>query len=221
MDLNKHLEFFNPSDLVAEECHVIGVGAVGSEVAEQLARLGVEHITLYDFDTVEPKNLANQNYIDPDIGNLKTEAMMYRIECINAKANVELQEKYIDQQLSGWVFVCVDSIEIRKQIISNNKYNATIKGVFDWRMRLTDIQHYAAKWNIEKDKKVLEDSMDFTEEEAKEATPVSACGSTLAILPTIRAGVSLGIANFINMAKGEAYKKIILLDAFKPIVNDI
>ena len=56
--------------------------------------------------------------------------------------------------------------------------------------------------------------MNFTQEEAEAATPVSACGSTLSVIPTIKVITSLGVANFINFVKGQPLKKMILIDAF-------
>ena len=71
MDLNKSLEFFDPNK-VKERCHIIGCGSIGSNVAELLARYGVERITLWDFDTVEPHNIANQLFTEEDVGAPKT-----------------------------------------------------------------------------------------------------------------------------------------------------
>ena len=39
MNLNKHREFFDPEQF-DDAIHIIGCGAVGSTIAEQLARLG-------------------------------------------------------------------------------------------------------------------------------------------------------------------------------------
>jgi sulfur carrier protein ThiS adenylyltransferase len=41
---------------------VIGVGAIGRQVALQLAALGVPDLSLYDPDTVAVENLAPQGY---------------------------------------------------------------------------------------------------------------------------------------------------------------
>jgi len=62
-------------------------------------------------------------------------------------------------------------------------------------------------------------SMAFTHEEAKEETPVSACNITLSVAPTIRIISSLGVANFVNFAKGEQLKKFIQVDAFSFVLD--
>ena len=47
-----------PERLAACKATVIGVGAIGRQVALQLAAIGVPHLQFIDFDTVEPVNLA-------------------------------------------------------------------------------------------------------------------------------------------------------------------
>ena len=48
MDLNKHIEFFNPEKLKDKniDVNIIGVGAVGSYIALQLAKLGIEKLII-------------------------------------------------------------------------------------------------------------------------------------------------------------------------------
>ena len=74
MDLSKSYEFFKP-EMLESRIHIIGCGAIGSTVAENLVRFGITNISLYDFDTVEPHNIANQMFRQTDIGKLKTEAV--------------------------------------------------------------------------------------------------------------------------------------------------
>lgn len=216
MDLSKSYEFFRP-DMLDARVHIIGCGAIGSTVAENLARFGITKITLYDFDKVEPKNIANQMFRHQDIGKLKVEAVASMLHEINPGCldDVKLvRDGWTGQRLSGYVFLCVDNIDLRREIATACMENTFVKGMFDFRMRLTDAQHYAADW---KDRKMVEDfinSMGFSHEEAQEETPVSACNITLSVVPTVRAIVAFGVSNFINFVKGETLRKMILLDAF-------
>ena len=62
---------------------VAGLGGLGSNVAMALARVGIGHILLVDFDLVEPSNLNRQNYYIEDIGRKKTEALLEKLNRIN------------------------------------------------------------------------------------------------------------------------------------------
>ena len=217
MDLTKSIEYFDPVN-VRGKCHIIGCGSVGSTIAENLARLGVTKFVLYDFDIVEPHNLANQMFIESDIKSLKVEAVSRILNEINPEVKQDIQifaEGWKPgMRLSGYVFLCVDSIDVRKQIVKENLYNKSVLAMFDFRTRLEDAQHYAADWN---DKKMVENlvaSMDFTHEEAAEATPVSACNIPLGVAPTVRIVANYGVANFMNFIRGKGLKKMIFTDIF-------
>ena len=61
--------------LQASKVAVVGLGGVGSLVAEQLARLGVGNIVLIDPDEIESSNLSRvvgATRVDVETGQLKT-----------------------------------------------------------------------------------------------------------------------------------------------------
>lgn len=215
MNLNKHFEFFNPMS-VEHEVHIIGCGAIGSTVAEMLTRLGFPKLHLYDFDTVTDHNITNQKFRMKDIGEPKVKALADILNEINPDIQLELHDKGWNEysRITGIVFIAVDSIEIRKEIVQTYKYSKDIVFMTDCRMRLTDAQCYAADWSVEKQIKGFYNSMDFTSEEAKASTPVSACGTTLSVTPTVCTIVSLAISNLINFLHGKEYKTLIMIDAF-------
>lgn len=62
---------------------VLGLGGLGSNVAVMLARLGVGHLTIIDYDRVEPSNLNRQSYYIDDIGKFKCDALREQIKRIN------------------------------------------------------------------------------------------------------------------------------------------
>jgi len=215
MNLSKSIEFFNPTK-VKERVHIIGCGASGSTVAELLARAGLEKVTLYDFDKVEPHNIANQMFKDSDIGRNKAEAVKDLMLSINPDANGidVVQEGYTNQRLSGYVFLMVDNIDLRRKICEDNVRNPYIKAVFDTRLRLTDAQHFAADWGSNEMVRNLINSMQFTQEEALAETPRSACNLELSIAPSVRMICSCAVANFMNFVNGRPIKKMVLIDAF-------
>jgi hypothetical protein len=53
---------------------VIGVGAIGRQVALQLAAIGVRRLQLVDFDTVDRTNVTAQGYLVEDVGSPKVQA---------------------------------------------------------------------------------------------------------------------------------------------------
>ena len=195
MVLTKSIEYFDPVN-VKGKCHIIGCGSVGSTVAALLARLGVTKFVLYDFDRVEAHNLANQMFIHKDIKTEKVDAVKRIITEINpdAEPTIEIcREGYNDQKLNGYVFLCVDNIDLRREICQKHRMNRMIKAVFDFRTRLEDAQHYAANWADMKQVDNLIKTMDFSHDEAHAATPVTACGTELGVAPTVWVICSLGV----------------------------
>lgn len=220
MNLSKHLDFFDPLTMLKGSIHIIGCGAIGSTVAEMLTRMGIVELHLWDFDIVSTHNLTNQNFRHKDIGTPKVDALTDILTDINPNLKIIKYPKgYTDEPLSGYVFLCVDNIDLRREICKAQQYNPHVRAIFDFRMRLTDAQHYAADWSDKKQIENLLKTMAFTHEEAKEATPVNACGTTLNIIPTVRVIVSYGLANFINFVKTGEIKTIILADAFHYILD--
>lgn len=217
MDLKKSLEYFNPVN-VKGKCHIIGCGSVGSAVAELLARLGITNFVLYDFDIVEPHNLANQMFVHSDIKVPKVEAVKRIITDINPEANATIEvfgEGYSNQNLNGYVFLCVDNIDLRREICINNRMNRAIKAVYDFRTRLEDAQTYAADWKDLRQVANLIKTMEFSHDEAHAATPVSACGTELGVAPTVRMVVTLGVCNFMNHVRGIPMKNIVVCNPFE------
>lgn len=216
MDLSKSFDFFNPKKNEAQ-IHIVGCGSVGSTVAENLARCGVTKFTLWDFDIVEEHNLVNQMFVRKHINMPKVEALKQILLDINPEIESEIQlkpEGWHGDIMSGYIFMCVDDIEVRKAICNVNMYNPYIKAVFDFRTGLTDAQHFAADWSSEEMKKNLVNTMNFTNEEADAATPMSACHVALSVAPTIRVICAYGVSNFINFVNGNGLHKMIVSDAF-------
>ena len=48
----KILEYFNADD-IEDSIHIVGCGAIGSHIAEQLVRIGCTNIHLYDSRTTQ------------------------------------------------------------------------------------------------------------------------------------------------------------------------
>jgi hypothetical protein len=103
---------------------VIGVGAIGRQVALQLAAIGVRRLQLIDFDCVEAINVTTQGYLRDDIGQLKVAAVQKTIAAIDPAVAVDsIADRFRPKQSFGEaVFCCVDSISSRTSIWRSVQY---------------------------------------------------------------------------------------------------
>ncbi len=97
---------------------VIGVGAIGRQVALQLAAIGVRRLQLIDFDHVEATNVTTQGYRATDIGQSKVSATTNDVRQIDACVEVDAVEDRFrpKMQIGEAVFCCIDSISARSAI---------------------------------------------------------------------------------------------------------
>jgi sulfur carrier protein ThiS adenylyltransferase len=97
---------------------VIGVGAIGRQVALQLAALGMARLQLTDFDKIEPTNITTQGYPSSQLGWSKVTATASAVQLIDPEIEVEvIEDRFRPQQAVGdVVFCCVDSITARAAI---------------------------------------------------------------------------------------------------------
>ena len=97
---------------------MIGVGAIGRNVALQLASLGMPRIQLVDFDMVDDSNRTTQGYALADVGMSKVLATLTAIRQIDRAIQVAtVEDRYRPRLETGdAVFCCVDSIEARAAI---------------------------------------------------------------------------------------------------------
>jgi len=116
--------FTRQEDLVPRErlasvtATVIGVGAIGRQVALQLAAVGVPRLQLVDFDVVAPTNVTTQGYLHGDVGQPKVRAAQAAVWAIDPGISVEtVLDRYRPQvKIGEAVFCCVDSIAARAAI---------------------------------------------------------------------------------------------------------
>lgn len=96
---------------------IIGIGGVGSWVAEALARSGIEYISLVDLDDICISNTNRQLHaLSSNIGKSKVLTMKERILDINPNCQVNCIEDFLTQQTSLQILnsnfdVVVDAID--------------------------------------------------------------------------------------------------------------
>ena len=108
-----------PSDRLTEvSATVIGVGAIGRQVAIQLASIGTPRIQLIDFDHVDVSNTTTQGYRFHEVGMAKPLACAEAINKLDPTIDVmRINDRYRPhQQIGNVVFCCVDSIKARTAI---------------------------------------------------------------------------------------------------------
>lgn len=123
IDTKRHKQIFNP-DTFNEPVHIIGCGGMGSRIAEGLVRMGVgekQHIYLYDPDTFEAHNVANQWVDDGAIMETKVHAVAKAMKRINPDCKITPRAVRVSSSsiLKGVVFLCLDSMAARRQIMEN------------------------------------------------------------------------------------------------------
>ncbi len=90
---------------------IAGLGGLGSNIAVMLARIGVGHLFLVDFDIVEPSNLNRQSYYVRHLGMPKTTALKEQLEEINPFITVEtriakISEENVKELFEGYDVIC-------------------------------------------------------------------------------------------------------------------
>ena len=103
---------------------VVGIGAVGGFATEMLARCGIGHLIIMDFDTISESNINRQIVaLHSTIGCLKTDVMKERIldinpECIVDDYPVALTDDNHSILFSADVILdCIDSIDAKVSLL--------------------------------------------------------------------------------------------------------
>lgn len=78
---------------------IVGLGAVGGHAMEALARAGIGHFRLVDFDNIQPSNINRQILaLTTNLGKAKVEAAKERILAINPDCTVEALEIFAAEE---------------------------------------------------------------------------------------------------------------------------
>ena len=113
-----------------QNCHVcvVGIGGVGSWIAESLARHGVSKLSLIDMDHIVESNINRQIHaLDSTDGESKIKAMKDRIIDINPACVVDciddfLEETNIESHISSRFNFIIDAIDQSSVKISLAEY---------------------------------------------------------------------------------------------------
>lgn len=105
---------------------VVGLGGVGSYVAEALCRSGIGHLLLIDADTVATSNINRQlPALSSTLGAFKTEVVRQRLLDINPDCEIEIISRFYEPGafdeffMGNWTFVAdaIDSTASKVDIL--------------------------------------------------------------------------------------------------------
>ena len=104
---------------------VVGCGAVGSFAIEALARSGIGHLIVVDFDTVEESNINRQLFaLDTTVGQPKVSVAANRIRDINPEIHVTALNMFFDEmsQIDAAPDFIIDAIDTVESKIALYKW---------------------------------------------------------------------------------------------------
>ena len=90
--------------LKAAQVAIAGLGGLGSNIAMMLARSGVGHLLLVDFDRVDVTNINRQAYMIRHIGKEKTEALREILEEINPYMDIRTKTIRVTAENAAGLF---------------------------------------------------------------------------------------------------------------------
>ena len=89
----------NIDKIVNSRVLLVGIGGVGGSSLEMLVRLGINNITIVDFDKFEESNLNRQMLsLEDNIGIDKVEEAKKRVISINKNCNINIYNKKVDDE---------------------------------------------------------------------------------------------------------------------------
>ncbi|MBI5793779.1 ThiF family adenylyltransferase [Candidatus Uhrbacteria bacterium] len=186
---------FDPRSFQGNRVDVIGVGALGSRLTLELARLGIGEIHVWDPDTVSDVNLANQAFARQDVGVLKVQALTRLVKEHTGGHLIAHEEAYKgEQELGEVVFLMTDSLASRREIFEGAiRFNLTTKRLLEARLGIDQGRVYSLDPNQGEQVQAYGATLNGV---AKAA--VNPCGSPISIGAT--AGMAASIATWMFIA---------------------
>lgn len=217
MDFTRHRSVFDPAKWT-RRVDVIGLGATGSKIALSLAKLGVRNLHLWDGDTIEAHNIANQVYSPSDVGKMKTQAMMETLAWVTGDDDTFRFTAHAywapgNSNLGEVVFCMVDSMAIRRQLFEKSRTSLRTSLVIDSRMGSDHAQLLTYNPHNTDQRKAYEATL-FNDDDAH--VEVSACGAAITVGPTGDIISGFAVWQFINYATGGVVEPEIIVGARAP-----
>lgn len=114
-------EIFNAETYWDKNILIVWAWGIGSTLAVVLAKMGIQNITVVDFDIVELHNTSSQFFRQQDIDKAKVVALQ---EIVKEQADVDITiiedvitEEILQSQDWDVIIPCVDNNDVRKDIV--------------------------------------------------------------------------------------------------------
>lgn len=205
MNYSRQLELYD-ADNRQDSVYIIGAGATGSWLTLILGKLGVDNISVIDYDVIEEHNLPNQFFKNNQVGMFKVNALQKnmndyyskigkginkQVAAVGTPPNTDIGtfsyedlKAYIQRDTAAGrtvtVFCLVDSMKARKEILEG------LLGVgcnairfIETRMGLTGYRIYDIDLSNNKEIEKYKETL-YSDEDAE----VSACGTSQSIVST-------------------------------------
>ncbi len=121
---------------------LIGLGSLGSTIAYQLVKTGIEILELYDYDTLQPENISRHIGRISQLGQYKTEIMKNVLKEINPKLIINTHsynpfsgEYYTQfmQEIRRSNLVIISTANLESELLTNNLITSfRIPTIFCW-----------------------------------------------------------------------------------------
>lgn len=182
---------------------IVGAGATGSRIWLALVELGLTNIEVWDFDKIEPHNIANQIYGKQDVGKYKVDALRdyYTFKTGEEPPrsmkfyNMEVGPKIQNSGLlftPSIVFLLTDTMTSRRQI-----FNEYIAGKCPFMIETRMASSYGNVYTVNPfDQNASQKWIDsLIDDDEAETSP---CGASISVGPTAAVIANLAVWQFIN-----------------------
>jgi len=131
-DRTKRIEFLDIEKIQKAKVLMVGVGAIGNEVAKNLILEGFRHISIIDMDYIVRSNLNRCLFftdLDADKKRLKAEVVAEKMMQMDPEVKVDFYTKKIEEMPEDFipshdvVLGCLDNVGARLHLNAHSYYN--------------------------------------------------------------------------------------------------
>lgn len=144
----RQLDIVNPERLNQFSFVIVGAGSTGSWTALALAKMGAQHVTVWDRDVINEHNAPVQIYSTHETGRRKVDALIDWVRKLTTTAIFGIAQ-HMDKRATPVfdrntvLITCVDNMEARKHCWELAKACPDIRLVIDPRLARETLRLYA------------------------------------------------------------------------------